>query len=170
MVIGSGRRRRSWNRRDLATAHRLRQSLVLLIALAGPAAIADARTQAIPKAMSAPSAQPAQLGAPNIIGTWSTTLYQGPGVAFGSIFVRFGPDGRYHKRTFVRVGTVDTVGSYRFDPQQSVLYHRAEDYAPKTIQPIEPIGQWISVTVQFLSPDLFITHEGTGSLRWVRQP
>ncbi|HJQ56641.1 MAG TPA: hypothetical protein VJ890_07030 [Vineibacter sp.] len=86
-----------------------------------------------------------------------------------SVFVRFQPDGRFYKRLYVPAGIVDTVGSYRFDPQQSIVHTRAEDYSPKTIPPVEPIGQWLSVRIQFLHPDLFVTDEGTGSLRWVRQ-
>ena len=79
-----------------------------------------------------------------VVGTWSTTLVQTDGQPFASIFIQFRPDGRYQKRMIVRGGTVDTFGSYQFDPQQSVIHYRAEDYQPRNLPPVEPMGQWIS--------------------------
>lgn len=104
-----------------------------------------------------------------IVGTWSTTLYTTQGQVLGSVFVQFRPDGRYQRRMIVQGGAVDTFGSYRFDPQQSMLQYRAEDYAPKTLPPVEPMGQVFTIQIQFLSPNLFVIQDASGPLRWVRQ-
>ena len=104
-----------------------------------------------------------------IVGTWSTTLVQTDGQPFASIFIQFRPDGRYQKRMIVRGGTVDTFGSYQFDPQQSVIHYRAEDYQPRNLPPVEPMGQWISMPIQFQSQNLMFSQDASGPIRWIRQ-
>jgi hypothetical protein len=110
-----------------------------------------------------------QVGMSPIVGTWSTTLYTTQGEVLGSVFIQFRPDGRYPKRMIVRGGAVDTIGSYRFDPQQSMLQYRAEDYSPRHLPPVEPMGQVMTIQIQFLSPNLFVIQDASGPLRWVRQ-
>ena len=119
-------------------------------------------------------AAPAQLFAQGgygsvLVGTWSTTLVQTDGQPFASIFIQFRPDGRYQKRMIVRGGTVDTFGSYQFDPQQSVIHYRAEDYQPRTLPPVEPMGQWLTMPVQFQSQNLMFLQDASGPIRWIRQ-
>ncbi|WP_178134004.1 hypothetical protein [Vineibacter terrae] len=37
------------------------------------------------------------------------------------------------------------------------------------IPPVEPMGQVMTVQLQFTSPNLFVLQDASGPLRWVRQ-
>jgi hypothetical protein len=138
----------------------------LFIGLGGPVGVAWAQ---LPGLGGGQQGGYPQGGASLIVGTWSTTLYTTDGQAFASLFIQFRPDGRYQKRMIVRGGTVDTFGSYQFDPQQSVIHYRAEDYQPRTLPPSEPMGQWITMPIQFQSQNLMFSQDASGPIRWIRQ-
>lgn len=105
----------------------------------------------------------------SLVGVWSTTLYDTQGRAIASIFIQFSPDGRYHKRMLVPAGQSDVYGIWQYDPQTSILQSQARDYAPRNLPPSEPMGQTYSLQVQWASPNMFVTQDVSGPIRWVRQ-
>lgn len=105
----------------------------------------------------------------SLVGVWSTTLHDTRGQAIASIFIQFAPDGRYQKRMIVRGGQSDVFGIWQYDAQNAILHSQAQDYAPKTLPPSEPMGQTYSLRVQWVSINHFVTQDASGPIRWVRQ-
>jgi hypothetical protein len=105
----------------------------------------------------------------SLVGVWSTTLYDTRGQAYASIFVQFGPDGRFQRRMIVQGGQSDVFGVWQYDPQYAVLRTRSQDYQPKNLPPPEPMGQLYTLQLQWVSANHFITQDASGPIRWVRQ-
>jgi hypothetical protein len=104
-----------------------------------------------------------------LIGTWSTqTSTQGQYT--GNIFTTFNADGQFSQRWIVRGATVDYVGSYALSSDRNAIQWTYRDYNPKTVPPMIQLNTAFTTYIRWVSDNLFITEDGGGMNRWVRQP
>lgn len=133
------------------------------------------------------AAAPAPAQTNPLVGVWSTTLTDTAGRPIGTVFVRYGADGslvqqlntQWSAITQSGAGTVTYYGVYQFDPNTSVLQYRMDRIDPPQLcdgvtcyptPPVMPMGQVLSMQLQFVQQNLYVIQDASGPLRFIRQP
>jgi hypothetical protein len=141
----------------------------------GAAMVAGA---AVTSAQALLAAAPAQAQNNPLVGTWSTRMTNTRGEPTGVIFVTFHGDGRFQQRIIVPAGTIDYVGTYRLSADRRLLQSTFHNYSPRQIcsagicYPVPsgvPLNQALSTSLNWLQPNLFVSEDASGPLRWIRQ-
>lgn len=156
-------------------------SLLGALALASCAPFAANAAAAVPSGPPAqvqslpqqPQAQPSQA----LVGTWSATVNWNlpSGLMITTTFM---PNGRVQSTTQNRMGmSFMLTGIYQFNPAQSTLSFKWQDYSPKQIcvggnctpAPMPaPMGVVTTNSIRFLSPTQFVATSNDGSTTYVR--
>ena len=158
---------------DLAATSRLTRRSALrgigAALLGGAAVVAGGAVVAAP---------PAEAQNNPLVGSWSGRTNSAYGETTGIIFVTFYADGRFTQRMVIPAGTIDYVGVYQLSPDGRVLQSTYRDYAPKqscrygACYPLPagvPMNQTMSTYLRWIQPNLFISEDAGGAVRWVRQ-
>jgi hypothetical protein len=120
-----------------------------------------------------PKAQPSQA----LVGTWSATVnWNTPSGLM--ITTSFAANGRVQSTTQNRQGmSFMLTGEYQFNPAQSTLSYKWQDYSPKQIcvggnctpaPPPVPMGVVTTNSIRFLSATQFVATSNDGSTTYVR--
>lgn len=114
-----------------------------------------------------------------VVGAWSGQTTNTRGEVTGTIFTTFRPDGRFVQRWVVPRATVEYSGEYRLAANGAAVQWLYRDYAPKqdcrmgACYPVMPAVQMntpIVTQIRWVRANLFITEDGGGAVRWIRQP
>jgi hypothetical protein len=114
------------------------------------------------------SAAPAQQQRNPLAGTWSMQVHNPTGS--GVVFTTFNEDGRFTQRWVIPMRNSDYSGTYQLAADGSSLQWTYRDYNPKDIPPMIQLNTPVTTYIQWISPNIFLTQDGGGTNRWVRNP
>jgi hypothetical protein len=118
------------------------------------------------------------VSAQDIVGTWSSPIVDSQGNTTAVIFMTFGADGSFQEYLTTNMGASTYYGSYQMDAAQAAVSFVLQDYEPKEfcssvgcspLPPSLPLGQSMTLPIQWQSPNLFIGMDASGPMRFIRQ-